>query len=28
LTPEARDTAIADVGRLVAATFRPGSHRG
>jgi beta-lactamase class A len=28
LTPEARDAAIADVGRLVAATFRPGSHRG
>ncbi|HEY3800339.1 MAG TPA: class A beta-lactamase [Caulobacteraceae bacterium] len=26
--PEARDAAIADVGRLVAATFRPGSHRG
>ena len=26
--PEARDAAIADVARLVAATFRPGSHRG
>ena len=26
--PEARDAAIADVGRLVAATFRPAPHRG
>jgi beta-lactamase class A len=26
--PAARDAAIADVGRLVGATFRPGSHRG
>ena len=27
-TPEARDAAIADVGRLVAATFRPAAHHG
>ena len=26
--PEARDAAVADVGRLVAATFRPAPHRG